>query len=105
PHPTGREGGCPSPGPPIGSQPAPRSSLSLPFHNSQARGCGAARGGKIKEPRSTPAASHQPACATIACGGGPPRWLGPESSPCVSAKAEPQARVSSRWEPLQGYIT
>ena len=41
----------------------------------------------------------------IACGGEPPRGLDAEGSQCVSAKAERQARVSFRWEPVQGYTT
>src|SRR5215471_15257578 len=86
----------------MGCRPGPRSSLSLPFHNSLARGCSrSTRRKNPKGPRSTFAAAHHAASKKIACGGGPPRWLGPEGSLCVSAKAEPQARVSSRWEPQQ----
>src|SRR6478752_10425371 len=88
------------------SRPARPSSLSLPFHNSRARGCVAARGGKIHGSAiDVWVLLRGTARKRLACGGVPPRWLGPESSQCVSAKAELQAHVSFRWEPKQGYTT
>jgi hypothetical protein len=78
----------------------------LPFHNSQARGCGAARGGKLQQRcgrRLTAALTRD--SRTLALGGMPPRWLVTEGPQCESAKAERLARKSFIEGPEQAYTT
>ena len=88
----------------MGPRSARRSSLSLPFHNSRARGCGAARGGKFHGSAIARLAAAQGRHANARVRRRTATLARPESSHALARRPSFKLACPS-WGPKQGYTT